>query len=98
MTEKKTENVRVCALTFQQLVEKGLLTDSAATINLKCSEILTQVLPQKKLNDFAHKRKIKHTPTLMEPPVAFHTLVKIVDTEDITKKSVLLSYKWKLIM
>ena len=36
--------------------------------------------------DSALKRQIKHTPTVMEPSVPVHTLVKTVDAEDITNE------------
>ena len=41
---------------------------------------------QKKQEDFAHKRQIKHTSTVMEPSIPFHTLVELVDAEDITNE------------
>ena len=43
---KKTETVRQDALEVQQLIEKGWCKESAATINLKCSEILLRGLPK----------------------------------------------------
>ena len=49
---------------------------------LKCNEILTKRLPQN-LKDFANKRQVKHTSTVLEPSIPFHTLVKLVDAEDI---------------
>ena len=33
--------------------------------------------------DFAKRRQVKHTSTVLEPPIHVHTLVKIVDSEDI---------------
>ena len=56
--------------------------ENASTINLKCNEIFSKRLP-KKLKDFANKRQVKHTSTVLEPSIPFHTLVKLVDTEDI---------------
>ena len=53
----------------------------ASTINLKCNEIFTKGLP-KNLKDFANKRQVKHTSTVLEPSIPFHTLVKLVDAED----------------
>ena len=87
LTKKDTENVRHYALKVQQLVEKGWYNESAATINLKCNEIFTRGLP-KKLKDFAHKRQVKHTSTVLEPSILFHTLVKLVDAEDITNEKI----------
>ena len=45
-----------------------------------------------KVRDFAHELQVKHTLTLMKPSFLFHTLVKLVDAEDITieKTAVLL--------
>ena len=59
-----------------------LCNEIAFTINLKCKEIFTKGLP-KNLKDFAHKRQVKHSSTVLEPSIPFHTLVKLVDAEDI---------------
>ena len=66
LTKKDNKTVR------QQLVEKGWCNENASTINLKCNEIFTKGLP-KNLNDFANKRQIKHTSTVLEPSILFHT-------------------------
>ena len=36
-----------------------------------------------KTSIFANKRQIEHTSTVLEPSIPFHTLVKLVDAEDI---------------
>ena len=36
----------------------------------------------KNLKDFAIKRQVKNTSTVLEPSIPFHTLVKLVDAED----------------
>ena len=41
-----------------------------------------QGLP-KNLKDFANKRQVKHTSTVLEPSIPFHALEKLVDAEDI---------------
>ena len=82
LTKKDNETVRHFALKVQQLVEKGWCNENAFTINLKCNEIFTKGLP-KNLEDFANKRQVKHTSTVLEPSIPFHTLVKLVDAEDI---------------
>ena len=82
LTKKDNETVRHFALKVQQLVEKGWYNENASTINLKCNEIFTKGLP-KNLKDFANKRQVKHTSTVLEPSIPFHTLVKFVDAEDI---------------
>ena len=41
----------------------------------------------KKLNDFAHKRQIKHVSTLLEPSIPFHILVRHVDSKDIANEN-----------
>ena len=81
LTKKVNETVRHFALKVQQLVKKGWCNENASTINLKCNEIFTKGLP-KNLKDFANKRQVKHTSTVLEPSIPFHTLVKLVDAED----------------
>ena len=81
LTKKDNETVRHFALKVQQLVEKGWCNENASTINLKCNEIFTKGLP-KNHKDFANKRQVKHTSTVLEPSIPFHTLVKLVDAED----------------
>ena len=81
LTKKDNETVRHFALKVQQLVEKGWCNENASTIVLKCDEIFTKGLP-KNLEDFANKRQVKHTSTVLEPSIPFHTLVKLVDAED----------------
>ena len=83
--KKDNETVRHFALRVQQLVEKGWCNENAATINLKNNEIFTRGLP-KKVKDFAHKRQVKHVSTLLESSIPFHTLVRLVDSEDIANK------------
>ena len=43
---------------------------------------------QKNLKDFANKRQVKHTSTVLEPSIPFHTLVKLVDAEDIANDKI----------
>ena len=87
LTKKDNETVRHFALKVQQLVEKGWCNENASTINLKCYEIFTKGLP-KNLKDFANKRQVKHTSTVLEPSIPFHTLVKLVDAEDIANDKI----------
>ena len=68
--------VRHFALKVQQLVEKGW-----------CNEIFTKGLP-KNLKEFANKRQVKHTSTVLEPSIPFHTSVKLVDAEDIANDKI----------
>ena len=42
----------------------------------------------KNLKDFANKRQVKHTSTVLEPSIPFHTLVKLVDAEDIANDKI----------
>ena len=81
LLKKDIETTRHFALRVQQLVKKGWCNESAATINLKNNEISTRGLP-KKVKDFAHKRQVKHVSTLLESSIPFHTLVRLVDSED----------------
>ena len=87
LTKKDNETVRQFALKVQQLVEKGWCNENASTINLKCNEIFTKGLP-KNLKNFANKRQVKHTSTVLEPSIPFHTLVKLVDAEDIANDKI----------
>ena len=87
LTKKDNETVRHFALKVQQLVEKVWCNENASTINLKCNEIFTKGLP-KNLKDFANKRQVKHTSTVLEPSIPFHTLVKFVDAEDIANDKI----------
>ena len=87
LTKKDNETVRHFALKVQQLVEKGWCNENASTINLKCNEIFTKGLP-KTLKDFVNKRQVKHTSTVLEPSIPFHTLVKLVDAEDIANDKI----------
>ena len=79
--------VRHFPLKVQQLVEKGWCNENASTINLKSNEIFTKGLP-KNLKDLANKRQVKHTSTVSEPSILFHTLVKQVDAEDISNDKI----------
>ena len=88
LRKKKNETVRHFALKVQQLVEKGWCNENASTINFKCNEIFTKGLP-KNLKDFANKRQVKHTSTVLEPSIPFHTLVKLVDAEDIANDKII---------
>ena len=87
LTKKDNETVGHFALKVQKLVEKGWCNENASTINLKCNEIFTKGLP-KNLKDFANKRQVKHTSTVLEPSIPFHTLVKLVDAEDIANDKI----------
>ena len=87
LSKKDNESVRNFALKVQQLVEKGWCDEFAHTINLKCNEIFTKGIP-KNLKDFANKRQVKHTSTLLEPSIPFHKLVKLVDAEDIANDKI----------
>ena len=49
---------------------------------MKCNEIFTNGLLEN-LKGFVNKRKVKHNSTVLEPSILFHTLVKLVDAEDI---------------
>ena len=42
----------------------------------------------KNLKYFANKRQVKHTSTVLEPSIPFHTLVKLVDAEDIANDKI----------
>ena len=75
LTKKDNETVRHFALKVQQLVGKGWCNENASTINLKCNENFTKGL-LKNLKDFANKRQVKHTSTVLEPSIPFQKLRK----------------------
>ena len=50
-------------------------------------KIFIRGLPQK-LKDFANKRQVKHNSSSLEPSMPFHTLVNMVDSEDITLEKI----------
>ena len=83
--KKEIKNVRHFALIVHQSVENGCGNQSAATINIECNEVFTRGLP-KRLRDFAHKRQVKPTSTVLEPFLPFHPLVQLVDAEDLTNE------------
>ena len=87
LTKKDNEIVRHFAPKVQQLVEKGWCNENASTNNLKFKKVFTKGLP-KNLKDFANKRQVKHTSTILEPFIPFHTLVKLVDAEDIANDKI----------
>ena len=87
LSKKDNETVRHFALKVQHIVEKGWCNENASTINLKFNEIFTKGLP-KNLKDFANRRQVKHTSTVLEPSIPFHTLVKLVDVEDIANDKI----------
>ena len=87
LSKKDNETVRHFALEVQQLVEKGWCNENASTNNLKCNEIFAKGLP-KNIKDFANKRQSKHTSNVLEPSIPFHTLVKLVDAEDIANDKI----------
>ena len=48
---------------------------------MKCNESFTKGLPEN-LKGFANKRQVRHTSTVLERSIPFHTLVQLVDAED----------------
>ena len=68
LTKKDNETVRHFALEVQQLVEKCWFNDNASTITLKCNERFTKRFLEN-LKDFANKRQVKHTSTVLEASV-----------------------------
>ena len=87
LLKKDNENVRHFALKVETLVKQGWYNEYPSTINLKCNEIFTRGLP-KKLKDFAQKRQVKHISSSLEPSIPFHSLVIMVDSEDITLEKI----------
>ena len=54
---------------------------------MKCTEIFTKRHPEN-IKDFANKPQVRHTSTVLEPSIPFHTLVKFVDAQDIANDKV----------
>ena len=82
LVKKDIETIRDFALKVQQSFEKSWCNDNASTINLNCNEIFTEGLPKNLIKDFANKRQVEHTSTVLEPSLTFHSLVKLVDAEN----------------
>ena len=87
LVKKDNENVRHFALKVEFLFKQGWYKEYPSTINLKCKEIFTRGLP-KKLKDFANKHQVKHISSSLEPSILFHSLVSMVDSEDITLEKI----------
>ena len=87
LVKKDNENVCHFALKVETLVKQGWYNEYPSTINLKGNEIFTRGLP-KKLKDFANKRQVKHISSSLEPSIPFHSLVNMVDSEDITLEKI----------
>ena len=87
LLKKDNENARHFALKVETLVKQGWYNEYPSAINLKCNEIFTRGLP-KKLKDFANKRQVKHFSSSLEPSIPFHSLVNMVDSEDITLEKI----------
>ena len=79
IVKKPNETGRHFAFKVQQLFEKGWCIGNALTMKLKCTKIFSKSF--KKINDFANKRQVKSTSTVLEPSIPFRTLVKLVDAE-----------------
>ena len=78
LVKKGNETSCSFELKIEQLVEKGWCNKNASTIKPKCNEIFTRGLMKNLL-----LIKDKHTSTVLEPSIAIHTLVELVDAEDI---------------
>ena len=87
LVKKDDENVRHFALKVETHLKQGWYNEYPSTINMKCNEIFTRGLP-KKLKDFANKRQVKHISSSLEPSMPFHSLVNMVDSEDITLEKI----------
>ena len=83
LVKKDNENVLHFALKVETLVKQGWLNEYPSTINLKCNKSFTRGLP-KSLNDFANEHQVTHISSSLELSKPFHTLVNMIDSEDIT--------------
>ena len=80
LVKKDNETVRHFALKVQQLIEKSWCNENASTISLKCNEIFNKGLP-KNLKNFANRRQVELTSTILVPSIPFYTLVKLVNAD-----------------
>ena len=84
LSKKDNETVSHFALKVQQLVK------TAGVMRMLLLLILNAM--KSSLKDFqkifANKRQVKHTSTVLEPSIPFHTLVKLVDAEDIANDKI----------
>ena len=98
LVKKDNENVRQYALKVENFDKQGWYNEYPSTINLKFNGIFTHGLP-KKLKDFTNKRQVKHISSSLEPSIPFHSLVNMVDSEDITLEKIKLkNFLLKLII
>ena len=70
LVKKDIETIRHFAFKVQRLVEKGWYIENVSTINLKNNELFIKGPPKgppKIPKDFANKRQVKHTSTVLEP-------------------------------
>ena len=87
LVKKDKENVRHYAPKVETLVKQSWYNEYPSTINHKCNAIFSRGLPGK-LEDFANKRQFKHVSSFLEPSIPFHSLVNMVDSEDITLEKI----------
>ena len=85
LVREDNENVRHYDLNDKTFVQQGWYNEYPSTINLKCNDIFTRGLP-KKVKDFANKRQGKLNSSSLELSIPFHSLVNLVNSEDITLK------------
>ena len=87
LVKKDNETVLHFALKVETLVNQGWYNEFPSTINPKCNEIFTRG-PPKKLKDFVNNCQVEQISSSLEPSIPFHTLVNMVDSEDITLEKV----------
>ena len=71
----------------QHVYENGWCNESVALISPKCNAIFTRGLPNR-LEGFAHNWQIIFLYTAMGPSIPFHTLIKLVDAEDVINEKI----------
>ena len=86
-SRKKETGIFQYALKVQHIFEKRWCKESPAIFNFKYKEIFIRGLP-KKLENIVHERQVKHTLTVMETYIPFHSLAKFVAAEGITNETI----------
>ena len=84
---------KIMKMSVTLLLKSKHLLNKDGTMNTRPLLILnvskfSLVVFQKKLKDFANKRQVKHISSSLEPSIPFHSLVNMVDSEDITLEKI----------
>ena len=65
-------------------MDKNVVMTPLQHLTLSVKNVLIEVYQKRKPKEFVHKRQLKQTSAVMEPSIPFHTMIELVDAEDIT--------------